>query len=80
MYLKAEKHTGIFSMFPFQILFRQRKLNHGRLHDHLRSALAKRQMDVTNVCVEILGQLSIVQGWLVYDKSLKPRIRLAKTS
>lgn len=69
MYLKAEKHTGIFSMFPFQILFRQPKLNHhGRLHDDLRSALAKRQMDVTNVCVEILGQLSIVQGWLVYDR------------
>lgn len=68
MYLKAEKLTGIFSMFPFQILFRQPKLNQGRLHDHLRSAQAKRQTDVTNVYVEMLGQLSIVQGCLVYYK------------
>lgn len=60
MYLKAEKLTGIFSVFPFQRLFRQPKLNHGRLHDRLRSAQAKRQTDVTDVCVEITSQLSIV--------------------
>lgn len=65
MYLKAEKLKGIFSMFPSQTLFRQPKLNHGSLHEHLKSAQAKGQTDVTNVYVEILSQLSIVQGWLV---------------
>lgn len=66
MYLKAKRLTGIGSMFSFQTVFRQPKLNHGRLNGHLDSALAKRQKDVTNVYAEILRQLSVVQRWLVY--------------